>query len=252
MEPPESPSVTRRARFAFMSSARGLVLIASFFGLLAGLMTWGTGETKLLAVTAKQERFVAAGRQIEWSTPDTRNAAAQVNAARIHAVFGGLLGVFLGLTGGMWRRSPRAAAIAAVAGGGLGAGLGGIVTYFVLPIYEHYRQWHGSDLAASIVLHTSLWAGIGATGGLALGMGLGGKLLPWKTAAGGLLGAICGGALFDLLGAVLFSLEETGEPISSTARTRLMARLLVAVFSAAGAAVLACQISERVGTTDRR
>jgi hypothetical protein len=234
------------------ASARRLILIVSFWAGLAGLTSWWIGEAKVLSVTAKQERFMAAGRQIEWSTPTTRNVAARINSARLHAVFGGLLGLALGLTGGVVRRSPGWAVVAGIVGASLGAGLGAVVTYFVLPIYVDYRQWHSGDLVASLVLHTSLWAGIGAASGLALGLGLGGRLRPLKTAAGGLLGAIGGGLFFDLLGALVFPLEETGEPTSTTARTRLLARLLVAILSAAGAALAAGQISERVGTTDRR
>ncbi len=249
---PGASSEARKAGDASMTSAPRLILIVSLWAALAALISWGIGETKVLRVTAKQERFMAAGRQIEWETPTTRNRAAQVNTASLNAVFGGLLGLFLGLAGGLLRRSPKAALVAGINGAGLGAGLGGVVTYFVLPFYARYRQWNSGDLVVALVLHTSLWAGIGAVAGLAFGLGLGGRLRLLKATAGGLLGAICGGILFDLIGALAFPLDETGEPMSTTGRTRLLARLLVAVFAAAGAAHFAGQSSESVGTTDRR
>jgi hypothetical protein len=216
------------------------------------VISWGVGETKLLEAPAKQERFVAAGRRIEWSTPATREAAAGITSSRLHAVFGGLLGLVLGVVGGRVRQSMRAAVTAGLVGAIAGAVLGGGASSLVLPAYARYRQVSGGDLGASLVLHASLWAGIGTAGGLALGQGLGGWSRSLPAALGGLLGAIGGGLVFDLLGAWAFPLEETGLPMSATARTRLLARLLVAVLAAAGAAWAASQTAARVGTTERK
>ena len=56
----------------------------------------------------------------------------------------------------------------------------------------------------------------------------------WAIAvAGGIGGAAIGTALYDVLGAVLFPLAETGQPISEAWQTRLMAFLLVALATAA-------------------
>jgi hypothetical protein len=110
----------------------------------------------------------------------------------------------------------------------------------------------GGDLAASLLLHAGLWAGIGAAGGLALGLGLAGRLRTWQSALGGLLGAIGGGLVFDFMGAFAFPLEERGLPTSSTARTRLLAQLFVAVLAAAGAAWAAWRTRASHGPTERR
>src|SRR5258708_19471 len=69
---------------------RRLLLSASIFGALAGVISWGVGESKFLVSPAKHERFVALGNQIDWSTPTTKLAAERVTSARLHAVFGGL------------------------------------------------------------------------------------------------------------------------------------------------------------------
>ena len=50
----------------------------------------------------------------------------------------------------------------------------------------------------------------------------------------GFIGAVLGAIAFDLVGAGLFSQAETGEPISTTWASRLTARLLVALATAAG------------------
>jgi hypothetical protein len=227
------------------------MLIASFWAALAGIIAWGVGESKLLDARARQERFVVMGREIAWSTPATQEAAARVTSSRLHAVFGGLLGLFLGWVGGWARSSTGAAVTAGLVGAGAGALVGGGTPILVLPIYAQYRQIHGGDLAASLVMHGSLWVGIGVAAGLALGLGVGGSLRALKAAAGGFLGALCGALIFDFLGALVFPLEETGLPTSSTARTRLLARILVAVMTALGATIAGGPIPGRPGKTDR-
>jgi len=228
-----------------------LILLASFWAGLAGIIAWWVGESKILDAPARQERFVAAGRPITWSTPATKEAAARVTSSGLHAVFGGLLGLFLGWVAGWARSSTGAALTAGLVGASVGALVGGGTPYLVLPIYAQYRQIHGGDLAASLVLHVSLWAGIGAAAGLALGLGVGGSFRALKAAGGGFLGALCGALIFDFLGALAFPLEETGLPTSSTARTRLLARILVGVMTALGATIAAGPIPSSVGKTDR-
>jgi hypothetical protein len=136
-------------------------------------------------------------------------------------------------------------------GAGVGALVGAGTPHLVLPVYAQYRQIHGGDLTASLVLHGSLWAGIGTAAGLALGLGVGGTLRALKAAGGGFLGALCGALIFDFLGALAFPLEETWLPTSSTARTRLLARILVAVMAALGAAIAASPIPSNVGKINR-
>jgi hypothetical protein len=218
---------------------------------VAAILSLGVGEAKLLEAHAKRDRFVAAGRTIEWSTPATKEAAATTTSSRLHAVFGGLLALFLGWVGGWARGSVRAALVAGLVGAGAGAAAGALAPYLVLPAYARYRQMYGGDLAASLVLHGTLWAGIGAAGGLALGLGMGGRLRTWHAALGGLFGAIGGALLFDLLGALFFPLDETGLPMSSSTRTRLLARLTVAVVAAAAAAWSAARRPATERATDR-
>ena len=57
---------------------------------------------------------------------------------------------------------------------------------------------------------------------------------------GGLLGALIGTLVFEVVAPFAFPLAKTGEPISVTPGSRLFARLVIALFTAAGA-VLATQ-----------
>ena len=54
----------------------------------------------------------------------------------------------------------------------------------------------------------------------------------------GLVGAVVGAVAFDLVGAFAFPLAKTDSPISQTWATRLLARLLVTIGTAASLALL--------------
>jgi hypothetical protein len=56
---------------------------------------------------------------------------------------------------------------------------------------------------------------------------------------GGILGAAIGSILYDVIGAIMFPLASTTDPWSATPETRLLARLAVALFTAAGVLLLA-------------
>ena len=47
------------------------------------------------------------------------------------------------------------------------------------------------------------------------------------------MGAVLGAVVFDLIGAGLFPFADTGQPISTTWQTRLMARLMISLATAA-------------------
>jgi len=89
------------------------------------------------------------------------------------------------------------------------------------------------DLILSMIMHGSIWGLTGATAGLAFAVGLGEQKLYGRTLAAGFAGAVLGAIVFDLIGVVLFPLGSTGQPISTTWPTRLMARLLVTLATAA-------------------
>jgi hypothetical protein len=230
--------------------SRRLLFSASLLGALAGLITWGVGETGLLEEPAKREKFIAAGHNLDEPTGPTILAAARITLARHHAILGGLFGFFLGTLGGLARRSIKAGLIAGLAGGGVGAGIGAGAAFLALPIYARHLQLEGGDMLGSLILHACLWTGIGAAGGLALGLGLGGGLRVLQTAIAGALGALCGVLFFEVLGAIAFPLDETGSPTSATARTRLLARLLVTVMAAGAAALAASQSKPQTVSLD--
>jgi hypothetical protein len=143
-------------------------------------------------------------------------------------VLGVCLGGFLGIGRGPARRSASALVVAGLVGSILGLALAAGASFAVLPFFLKTQPVHPEyELILSMIMHGSIWGLTGAAAGLAFAVGLGeGRLL------GRALGAVLGTITFELIGAGLFPLASTSQPISTTWPTRLMARLMVTVATA--------------------
>jgi hypothetical protein len=74
---------------------------------------------------------------------------------------------------------------------------------------------------------------------LAFGLGLrGGPSSIARAAAGGLVGAVLAAFLFEVTAAMAFPKAATTRPLSLTLESRLMAKLMISILSAAGIAAL--------------
>ncbi len=130
-------------------------------------------------------------------------------------------------------------------GGALGALTAGASARALLPIYLRNVDPQGNELTYPLLTHGGIWAAAGVAAGLALGLGAGGRGRWMRCALGGLLGGVFAAMFYDLIGAIVFPLDKTSQPVSHTAVTRLFAQLSVAVFVAAGAALVAAEPSRR-------
>jgi hypothetical protein len=211
--------------------------VAVTAGLVAGVVAWLAGETRAVIVPpAHQEtNLMGSGHFVPIHTPEASLAATRQTATRAFGVLGALTGLLLGLAGG-WaagsgRRALGASGLGLIVGGGVGAG----VAWVVLPGFESWRVANAGALLPALLSHGACWVPIGAVGGLALALGSRGSALGGL--AGGALGATLATVLHEVLGAFLFPMAETGEPVSATWATRLLARLLVPTLAAAGAAL---------------
>ncbi|MHB1557964.1 MAG: hypothetical protein ACYC61_10830 [Isosphaeraceae bacterium] len=209
-----------------------LVLAA---GLVAGLAAFAAGEATYGIIPARRVMLRTIGAVAPQVTPETQTTANVRNAALAFTLQGALLAGFLGAVGGIARRSTAAAIGAGFLGAILGAGLAAGVSLASLRAFSQALVNHSDyDMAISILMHGTIWGLTGAAAGLALAIGLGGG--PRRLAAGillGFVGAAIGTLAFDILGAGLFPLAETGEPVSLTWPSRLAARMLVAIATAA-------------------
>jgi hypothetical protein len=150
---------------------------------------------------------------------------------------GGILGLALGLAGGLAQRSPSSAARSAILGLLLGAAVAGSTALVVLPIFFSRYDPHSNELGPSLLTHGAIWSAVGAIGGLAFGLGLGGRGR-WKaTLVGGFVGAAAATVIYEIVGALAFATSKTDLPLSASITTRGMAQLLVAILTAIGAVV---------------
>jgi hypothetical protein len=209
--------------------------IAAMAGLLAGLAAFALGEATYKWIPARQVTFNTMGTMVTAATAATAAAAEVRNAALAFGLLGLSLGGCLGLAGGLARRSASATATAGLLGAVLGAALAVGVSFATLPMFAGARaRLPEDDLAVSMAMHGLIWGLIGGASGLAFAVGMGDRRRLAPAALAGLIGAVLGAVVFDLAGAAFFPAADTGDPVSTTWATRLAARSLVALGTAAG------------------
>ncbi len=207
-------------------------------GLIAGFASWLIGESLHGRFAPPDGRTGTrlSPTQIQ-SLRSARDAAESFEATVAFGSLGAVLGLALGLAGGCARRSARAAVIAAIAGSILGGAAGAIMPRVLVPIYFRLHNPDRDNLILAILIQGGNWSVIGAAGGAAFGIGLGDRSRALRALLGGLLGAIAGVLVYEMVGAVAFPLEGTSDPVSATWVTRLFAQLAATIFASAGAAI---------------
>ncbi len=201
-------------------------------GLIAGLLAFGFGEAVYQTIPAESKEIPTMGQVVVAATAATQDVAESKNAALAFAGLGGALGLMLGIMGGLSRRSILLAATGGTAGLVLGAGIAGGATLVVVPIFFAARSaYPDAEFLLAMAMHGIVWGLGGAVAGLAFAIGIGRRDARSLVASAlaGLMGAVTGTVAFDLIGAVAFPLAETGEPLSTTAASRLAARMLVGI-----------------------
>jgi hypothetical protein len=215
------------------------LLLGALVGAIgAAIGAWVLGELGVTRVAPANDAVPTMGVIISAPTAATTQAATLKSAARLFGACGALLGMALGLSGGWARGSANAALRAAVLGAIAGGVTGIIGPLVVVRAYFRSSGGGGSDeLIPSILMHSGLWISIGAAAGIALAIGLGDRRRLARAIAGGVVGSVVGAVVYDLLGAVVFPLAETGEPLAATSSARLL-ELLVPAIAIAGLAAL--------------
>jgi hypothetical protein len=208
--------------------------LAALAGLLSGLAAFGMGEATYNCIPAKKVMLNTMGTIAPAVTAANQSVADVRNGAIACGVLGLCLGGSLGIAGGLSRRSPTATVTAGLLGSALGAALAAGVSLVLLQSFADARvAYLDYDILISMAMHGLIWGLAGAAGGLAFAVGLGQRRLLVRATAAGLAGAVLGAIAFELIGAGLFPLASTGQPISTTWPTRLLARLMVTVATAA-------------------
>jgi hypothetical protein len=214
-------------------------------GLAAGLLAWAIGETRVVNTGPVQKQVKVMAFMATQITHEARLAGVRVDATKANAIVDGLTGLLLGLIGGAAVGSGRRAALAGGVGLVVGGLAGAVLTWATMPLFEEWRAPDTAAMLPSLVMHGLFWMPAGLAGGLALGLGLRDRI--GLAVAGGVMGALLATLLYEVVGALAFPLASTGDPVSTTWLTRLLARLLVATFTAMAAALV---LAPRVPTAE--
>ena len=221
-------------------------------GLIAGFASWAIGETyhgRFDPPAPKPTSGIPSPAELteQFMARETARTSETILA---FGALGAALGLALGLAGGLARGSAGTAVIAAIGGSIAGGSAGTAMARLLLPIYlRSMRDPANADLILAILILGGNWSVIGAVGGAAFGCGLGDR---WRTVGamlGGLLGAIAGVFIYEMVGAVVFPLDGITDPLSNTSVTRLFARLAVTTLASAGAAFGALNLAKRATTS---
>jgi hypothetical protein len=215
---------------------RQIWAIALAAGVAAGLISWLVGEWTLEAFKPRLFKQQIMLQTVIQPTNASQNAADLKNAILAHAILGSVMGLTLGVAGGLAGRSPSRGMVAGLGGLAAGALVGGVAASALLPLFYRRNVPDLNDLMTPILLHGGIWMAIGAVGGAAFAIGLGAvRWLP-NAIVGACIGALLATIGFHLLGASLFPEAGSIDAMPSSALVRLIARLLVTLLIAAGAA----------------
>ena len=208
-------------------------------GLAAGIVSWIAGEVAHNAFAPVAEaRRIMAGTQL-IASPAAMAAAGAKNAALAFGLLGVATGVAMSAAGALVGRSRRATVVAALSGATLGGVVGSSAAWVAATAFYRVYDPVEDRLALSLLMQAGIGVAVGAAGGLALAWGLARPGLAVRAALGGALGAALGQAIYVVLGTLTFPLDRTALPLAATPAPRLVARLLLATLTAAGATAAA-------------
>jgi hypothetical protein len=199
-------------------------MLALAVGLAAGSIAWAVGEA---TVMPERGRMAARGEVVvPPSVLGTHNAIVSFGA------LGASLGLGMGLTGGLIRRSFRRACLAGLSGMCLGGSVGVLICWLIIPLF--YKHVTDDNLIYSLITHAAIWALVGGAAGLAFAIGLGGSGRIRRATAGGICAALLATIIYEIAGGIFSPFAMTNLPVSITWQSRLAARLLVAVLVVVG------------------
>jgi hypothetical protein len=241
---PEFETQPNRAGWDRVAQNKGRLLgIAIVAGLLAGLASSLAGES---IMSHYQSALVPAieAHPAPGSMQGERDARLYSSVLSFTAM-GGVLGLAMGLAGGLASRSVFAGLAAGISALLLGAAAAASISYVLVSNFFKSRVPESTDLVLPLLTHGAIWSAVGVIGGLAFGLGAGGKGR-WKaTVLGGLVGAAAATIVYEIVGAVAFASSKTDLPLAGSSTTRGMAQLLVAILTAGGAGVAYLEAMQR-------
>ncbi len=238
---------------AAATPARGTTRIPLWFpalgaGLVAALLAWAGGEAIYPAFHYEDEAVYPAnyktlgGYQKEAMDSKiqtlARGAADRKRVAVSLGWLGFVLAGSLAWIGGRSVRSFRDRVIGVVVGGSIGAVSGAVLSWVVVPYFYRYQD-PDSGLIVLFLTHAAIFAAVGSSSGLALGLGMGDRSRLGPAILGGCLGALVGTMAMEATTSLAFPLMRTFEPIATQGVARGLSYACVAVSTAVSCGLFA-------------
>jgi hypothetical protein len=205
-------------------------------GIATGFVVWELGEWAL-------HSFAPTYKMTSEKIFDRRKSTAEIGRQRrlygtqvaiiTYGALGAALGLALGLAGGSLRGLFFRGLNAGLAGLIFGAVSTAAVAKFAVPLY--YRAFDASsdklahDMLLPFIIHAAIWICAGTAGGGSLGLGLGSWSVAFRGALGGGLGALLGTVIYEVAGALLFTMAGTAQPLAEQWEPRMIALLSVTI-----------------------
>ncbi|WP_422927081.1 hypothetical protein [Singulisphaera sp. PoT] len=231
---PNTPTAAPLAYRAKLKPSAGLFVGALLAAILSALACWGAGEKGLLKVKPAERTVPMMSGSVTGATAETRNAAKHQEAALTYGILGALTTATIGLVVGRLF-GGRSAILSLLGGLVVGGVLGGGAAAILAPVILNYQDLTGSmELFLPLFVHGGIFGAIGAAVGLVASFGTKDRRQILASVLGGALGAIAGGVVYDIIGAIAFPMDETAQPISATTITRLLAFTLTSIGAAVG------------------
>jgi hypothetical protein len=230
----------------------GFPVVPLVLAVLAAAATWPVVETYREYFQASDKAKAEAYNFVPLNR-ETKEANGK-NGAICFGALGALLGLALGVSGGLGRRSGGSALTAGLVGALLGLAAGALPSFIAMPLAHEHKDDMLSQPAIGLGIHLGLWVPLGAAAGLAYALGrFGGSprhlILGF---VGGLIGAALGTIAYEVVGAVFLSMHATQYPFASDIEppdtshfTRLFSLLCVAIGATLGAVAATNSVPRR-------
>lgn len=202
---------------------------------IAALSSWLNGEQYFehfkpsAKASAEPYNFVALNRE--------KAIADRKNLMIAYGFLGLSFGLCMGLAGGLARHSAIRGLIAAGVGAIVGVAACAVLSYFLMPVYRKHLDPAQENLVLPFLVHGAIWAAMGLAGGLAFGLGWGSVGRVARSLVAGLLGAIVGTLLYEIVQAEMFSHIRNDELIAPESVLRALAYFAVCLTAAAAVAI---------------